>query len=306
MAKINPSNELKRTIDKAVLISDSPERIKEHIEEIKNEEDKMYAARYLDHQIVKNQKRILHLISGLELKSQKRSPIYSESLGVVFNLIREPLERQEGLPVVSEGPTISSDPIREEIQELKHYNNNARLARQNIPYSKEQLYCSLESLYEKQLKSRPWYKHGVFALAMGILLSPLFLIPPPIIYYLWKKDRDEEVIQLNELSSAEQEKVKTNRKAFKWVYNLLQVNPNKHFLTKKPKQAEEEKVEQEVVIPKYFTLHKKQRCQFFIKHEFKFVDRSSYEEAELGFIRQEAEKIQASKEADAELSLILG
>lgn len=160
----------------------------------------------------------------------------------------------------------------------------AVIARQALPLTSEEndnLYPPIENLYQQQVNRRKWHQHGLFPLAVSIIILPL----TPVAYSLWKTNRNNELIQPNRISSANYATIRNARINFKRTANEHTSIENHSFIQLKPIPHTSG------TPPKYVTKQKKERNNYFLCNANRF-----YTEAFIS--QQESDHIVQSKRKD--------
>jgi hypothetical protein len=292
MPTVHPSWDIKDTIETA-LGQRTKEAIQTAMQKIPRADDKIYAARYLDAEIKQNQKKIFSL--------EARNAAFIGSYNSVHLIFEAPFAEIKKYGDAL-GIDILRDPVKENQAEtdqkkaaLQNYGLRLQIAREALQVNENSLYRSIYHARSEQERNRKWYQHGAFAITLGLLTSFLVL-PPILIYYFWKKDREHEDIQLNPLSQQEWLALRATRKAVK-----ARINEGQNagiFTIGAPSEKERFCVEKAPSDPKdrpmYVTRIKKERDQYFLNNNFFYVGSS------------ERHKIQRSKEEDLEFHLRTG
>jgi hypothetical protein len=303
MTRENISSHLTATIQNACFSSRSQQELESAIRQLTKSQDKLYAARVLDHykQQINRQMKEDELVC--EKEQRKLAQAYSENPFVQTATVLQQYRNMQGYHlnrlVQQLNPQLG--PIYQSPEELAEQQKQTRktqqedrllrvtLARQAISLTdveQAQLYPDISHLYQQQVNNRKWYQHGAFAVALGILLLPL----SPLIYYLWKKDREEEIIQPNLKTEIEYTTAKSNRKAFKQAVNQTPKCQGT-FIIEKEQEVDDKK------IPAYITKYKKERDKFF--SENRFFPWST-------ILEREVQLIKDSREKDREIRFTLG
>ncbi|MDI9819023.1 MULTISPECIES: hypothetical protein [unclassified Legionella] len=168
----------------------------------------------------------------------------------------------------------------------------AQLARKALslsPNEEARVYRNIESVYAEQVRNRKWYHHGGVAVFLSIIILPI----SPLIYYLWKKQRNTENIQPNKHTLTDKRISRISRQHFKEHVNTVR---ERSFTTLKPLAG------YDAPPPKFLTKHKKARNEFFRKHyEWRLggTSMTSVENNDIDWVLN-------SKEEDENLRLSLG
>lgn len=255
---------------------------------IVSSDEKIYAARYLDLMEKQSKKLILHieLHQQLKAKTAAEARTSADPLTQLFTQLDDfqtNYVRSRGAMLNAQFQQISpgSAPIYYSPEELENQKKaklkdgvlRVQIARKAIALNvdeKNRLYPNIASLYQEQVSKRKWYKHGGFFVAAAILLLPL----SPLFYFLWKRDRNDEMIQPNLHSREGQAIIRRNRQDFKNSVNRRE----EYFMTLKEKTTTQKEP------APYVTVYKKQRDAFFLTphnpSDIQYVKDSIYRDKE--------------------------
>ncbi|RMX17355.1 hypothetical protein EAS68_10700 [Legionella jordanis] len=263
-------------------------------------DDKLYAVRYFDFRIREIQGAITHLdllVAKRQRQAEERrkskDPLVqfqnsldalAEAQGRQLNKLARQLSAQ-GEPIYRSGDEIFAEQVHDEKTKLKGMLLRYQVARQGFELSPEEqrvLYTTIDELYREQVNNRSWYQHGLFVVLISILLLPL----APLFRYLWKAEREKEMIQpsiKSILKPEEREQIKLKRRMFKETANQYGV----HFHEKETKTSLASDS-----IPRYATKQQNARYQFFSTIQFA-------SEPTIDWVKQ-------SKNEDREYRLLVG
>ncbi|WP_454780366.1 hypothetical protein [Legionella sp. WA2022007384] len=246
---------------------------------------KIYAARYLDHLLLKFQKQkkeceIIWAEEDKEYQAALKSddPLVKFRVGIHNSYVNAGNDLNRLMKQID--PTVgniytSPDELKKQrrtqiVNVLEDNLLRVRIGRNAIELTQseeELIKPNMQRLYQEQVNNRKWYQNGIFVAVVSVVLLPF----SPLFYYLWKKDRDQELIQPNPITPEDRVVIRAVRQQFKKaVNNDNSWNAKKEFITEKgPRTLSPE-------VPEFVTKYRKDQDAFFLKnrqHTFFWVGR---------------------------------